>query len=111
MSLSRAAALEARTASIGLAAHVNAWLLNGSTPFDAVLDRSVATLGEFNLTEERRDRITVMRSAAATFANGQAITADPARYTSAEIAAMGKSSWKLDRVDKDDGLVVSWWLK
>ena len=111
MSLSRFAALEAKTALIGLAAFGNAWLLNGSTPFTAVLDRSAAVLGEYNLAEERRDRITLPRSVAASFSPGQSITADPARYTSAEITAMGKSSWKLDRIESDDGRLVTWWLK
>jgi len=111
MSLSRFAALEAKTAALGMAAFGNAWLLNGATPFTAILDRSVATLGEYNLTGERRDRITLPRSVAASFVAGQSIAADPARYTSAEITAMGKSSWKLDHVDTDDGTLVTWWLK
>jgi len=111
MSLSRFAALQARSASVAMATFGNAWLLNGATPFTAFLRQSEATLGEYNLSGERRDKITVQRSVAASFATGQTITADPARYTPAEIAAMGKSAWKLDRVDTDDGQLVTWWLK
>lgn len=112
MSLPRFAALESRVAALASTVFGNAHLVvNGSIQVTAVLDRGIAQLGEFDLTGERRDRISLRRADAATFAAGQTVAADHARYTAAEITAMGKSSWKLDRLDADDGHLVSWWLK
>lgn len=112
MSLPAFAALEAHVASVTASVFGNAYLLvNGSVQVTAVLDRGLAQVGEYGLTSERRDRITLPKSSASAFAAGQAVVADPARYTAGEITAMGKSSWKLDRVDADDGHLVSWWLK
>lgn len=68
-------------------------------------------VGEFGLTGERRDRITVHRADAAWFANGLTIEADPLTYSAAELAAMERTSWKLDRMADDDGHLVSWWLR
>lgn len=105
------AALESRLASATLGALANIKLAKGAGVVAAILDRSVETVGEFGLTGERRDRITLLRADASGWAGGDAIAADPATYTAGELAAMGKSSWKLDRIAADDGHTVSWWLK
>lgn len=98
-------------ASATLAAFANITLAKGAAVVEAVLDRAVEQMGEFGLTGERRDRITVLRTAASGWAGGDTIAADPATYSSGELAAMGKSSWKLDRIAADDGHTVIWWLK
>lgn len=105
------AALETAAAAAIQAAFANIRLVKGAAVVDATLDRSVDTLGEFGLTGERRDRITVLRSATSGWAGGDTIAVDPATYSVDEILAMPKSSWKLDRIDDDDGHTVSWWLK
>lgn len=112
MSLPRFAALESRVAAIASTVFGNTHLVvNGGVQVTAVLDRGISQIGEYDLTGERRDRISLRRADALTFAAGQTVVADTARYTAGEIAAMGKSSWKLDRLDADDGHLVSWWLK
>lgn len=103
--------IETSMAVAVMAAFANIRLAKGSAVVDATLDRSVETLGEYGLTGERRDRITVLRSAASGWAVGDTIAADPATYSAGELTAMGKSSWKLDRIANDDGHTVIWWLK
>lgn len=98
-------------ASATLGALANITLAKGAAVVEAMLDRSVETVGEFGLTGERRDRITLLRTAASGWAGGDSIAADPATYSSGELTAMGKSSWKLDRIAADDGHTVTWWLK
>jgi hypothetical protein len=105
------AALESRLASATMGALANITLAKGAAVVEAILDRSVETLGEYGLTGERRDRIILLRGDASGWAVGDAIAADPATYSAAELTAMGKSSWKLDRIAADDGHTVSWWLK
>lgn len=105
------AALESTLSSTVLTAFQNIRLAYGASVVGAVLDRAVDRVGEYDLTADRRDRITLARSDAAGFANGQTIAADPASYTVGDLAAMPKSSWKLDRIASDDGYQVVWWLK
>lgn len=105
------AALELRLASVTLATFHNIHLTDGVNVVGAVLDRGVEFIGEYGLTGERRDRITVKVADAAWFANGLAIQADPNTYSVAELLAMERTTWTLDRMAADDGLLVSWWLK
>lgn len=105
------ATLESNLASASLAAFENIRLTDGIAPFGAVLDRAVETVGEFSYTGERRDRITVLKSLATTFVPGMRIEADHATYTTAELLAMPRIEWTLDRKESDDGIVVVWWLK
>lgn len=105
------AALETRLAAAVMATFGNITLSNGVDAFAADLRRGVEFIGEYNLTGERRDRITVHKAAAAGFTNGLAIQADPNTYSPAELSAMERTSWYLDRVAADDGHLVSWWLK
>jgi hypothetical protein len=105
------AALESSLATATLGAFANIRLAIGAFVVDATLDRSVETLGEYGLTGERRDRITVLRTAASGWAGGDSIAVDPATYSVDEILAMPKSRWYLDRIASDDGHAVVWWLK
>lgn len=105
------AALESSLAAVTLGAFENIRLSDGVNVFGAVLDRSVETVGEFDLTGERRDRITVLNSVSGNFVPGMALEVDPAFYTVDEILAMPRAQWKLDRKDEDDGHVTVWWLK
>ena len=111
MALPAFASVESSLSASVLAAFQNIRLAHGAAVIDAVIDRALARIGEYDLSAERRDRITLARTAAAGFANGQTIAADPATYSVGELAAMPRSSWKLDRIDSDDGHLVSWWLK
>lgn len=105
------AALESSLAAVTLGAFENIRLSDGVNVFGAVLDRSVETVGEFDLTGERRDRITVLNSVSGNFVPGMALEVDPAFYTVDEILSMPRAQWKLDRKDEDDGHVTVWWLK
>lgn len=105
------AALESTLASVSLAAFANLTLSTGVAVFNAVMDRGVEFIGEYGLTGERRDRITVNRADAAEFATGLVLQADPNTYTTAELLAMERTSWTLDRIADDDGHLVSWWIK
>lgn len=106
-----AAKLENALANAEIAVHANIALTDGVRQFKAVLDRSVETVGEFDLTGERRDRITVLNSVSGNFVPGMALEVDPAFYTVDEILSMPRAQWKLDRKDEDDGHVTVWWLK
>lgn len=105
------AALESRLAAAVVTRLGNITLSSGVAVFDAVLDRAVEFVGEYGLTGERRDRIAVGRADAAAFVAGMVIEADPATYSAAELAAMDRTSWTLDRLAADDGHLVSWWLR
>lgn len=107
------AAVESLTAAASAALFSNISLIQGAYAFDATLDRGVDQIGEYDLTGERRDRISLPKATAtaAGFAPGVAIAVNPALYTAEQIAAMGKSIWKLDRPASDDGHMVGWWLK
>lgn len=107
------AALESTLSNTVITAFENIRLVAGAATFGAVLDRAVDKHGEYSLTSERRDRITLLKAAAtaAALTPGLAVAVDPAFYTPAQITAMVKSSWKLDRMESDDGHVVEWWLK
>lgn len=105
------AALEARLAAAVIARIGNITLSNGVDVLPADLRRGVEFVGEFGLTGERRDRITVHKADATWFANGLSIQADPNTYSPAELLAMERTRWTLDRVADDDGQLVSWWLR
>ena len=105
------ATLETRLASAVIARIGNITLANGVNVIAADLRRGVEFVGEYGLTGERRDRITVLRSSASWFVNGLAIQADPLTYSPAELLAMERTSWALDRLAEDDGQLVSWWLR
>lgn len=107
------ASIESTLAATSVATFENIRMIAGAVPFGAVMDRDVDTIGEYGLSGERRDRITVLKSASASagLAGGVAVSADPAYYTASEIAAMVPSSWVVDRLAVDDGHVVSWWLR
>lgn len=104
-------AIEASLSSVTIGALSNITIYKDGSVVSAILDRSVETLGEYGLTGERRDRITLLRADASGWAGGDSIAADPATYSADDLAAMVKSSWKLDRISSDDGHTVSWWLK
>lgn len=105
------AAIESTLARITQATFENIKFSNGVAAFGGVLDRGVEFVGEFGLTGERRDRITVHKADASWFANGLSIQADPLTYSAAELLAMERTRWYLDRMAADDGQLVSWWLK
>ena len=105
------AAFEASLSDTMVETFSNLVLTNGVSVVDAVLDRGAEFVGEYGLTGERRDRITIKKADAWWFANGVTIKADPATYTIDELLAMERHTWVLDRVDTDDGMLVSWWLK
>lgn len=105
------ATLETRLASAVIARIGNITLANGANVIPADLRRGVEFVGEYGLTGERRDRVTVQKSAASWFANGLVIQADPLTYSPAELLAMERTSWTLDRMADDDGQLVSWWLR
>ena len=107
------AQLEATLASSTLATFENVRLIlaDGVTAFGAVLDTDVEVLGEFGLTGEARSRISVSSADAANFTGGAIVNLDPATYTTDEILAMPRASWRLDRQASDDGHVAVWWLK
>ena len=89
----------------------NIMLSDGVSVFAATLDRDIEFTGDYGSMSERRARITVPRAIAAGFVRGGVLSADPATYSVDEILAMEKSRWKLDALEKDDGRVVSWWLR
>ena len=91
------AAIETSMATAMLAAFANITLVNGSDVFDAVLDSGVEFVGEYGLTGDLRDRLTVLKSDAREFANGLVLHADPATYSVDELLAMTRSAWTLDR--------------
>lgn len=105
------AALESRLAGAVIARIGNITLTNGVDGFRADLRRGVEFVGEYGITSERRDRITVLKADAGWFASGLSIQADPLAYSAAELLAMERASWTLDRVAEDDGQLVSWWLR
>lgn len=105
------AALESRLADAVVSRLGNITLFNGVDVLSADLRRAVEFVGEYGPTGERRDRITVSRADAATFVSGMPLEADPSTYTPAELLAMERSSWTLDRLASDDGHLVSWWLR
>lgn len=105
------AALESRLASVSLETFHNIHLTDGVNVFGAILDRGVEYVGEYGLTGERRDRITVSLADASWFANGLQVQADPLTYSVADLLAMERTSWFLDREAANDGHLVSWWLK
>lgn len=105
------AALETRLAAAVIGRLGNITLSNGVDVLSADLRRGVEFVGEYGITGERRDRITVTRAAAAAFVAGMVLEADPITYTAAELLAMDRTSWTLDRMADDDGHLVSWWLR
>ena len=105
------AALETQLAEMAIDTFHNIPLTNGADVFGAVLDRAVDTVGEFGLSGDPRDRITVLRAEAANFTPGMPLAADPATYSVTERLAMPRASWQLDRMASDDGYVQTWWLK
>lgn len=111
MPLPAFATLESSLAAVTLGAFENIRLTDGVNVFGAVLDRAVETVGEYGLSGERRDRISVLNEDCATFKPENVIAVDPATYTTDQILAMPRAEWKLDRKDSDDGQVSTWWLK
>lgn len=105
------AALESRLADAVIDGIGNIVLSNGITVLRADLRRGVEFVGEYGATGELRDRVTVRRQDAAWFERGMTIQADPLTYTPAELLAMPRTSWTLDRMAADDGHLVSWWLR
>ena len=107
------AAVEALSASAAAALFVNFHLIKGTYAFAVTLDRGVEQIGEYNLSGERRDRISLLKStaAAAGLAGGATVSPDPAHYSVGELAAMVPANWVIDRKDADDGHIVSYWLK
>jgi len=107
------ASIESTLAATSVATFENIRLIAGAVPFGTVMDRDVDMIGEYGLSGERRDRITLLKSvsAAAGLAGGVTVSPDPAYYSAGEIAAMVPSSWVVDRLAVDDGHVVSWWLR
>ncbi len=105
------AAIEAQLAETSMEVFENIHLLIGVDVIGAVLDRGVDPIGEFGMTNERRDRITVHVDDAVNFANGVAVQADPGTYTVDQLLAMERYTWTLDSEASNDGLLAVWWLK
>lgn len=103
--------LESRLADAVINGIGNIVLSNGIDVMRADLRRGVEFVGEYGATGELRDRITVRRQDAALFERGMVIQADPLTYTPAELLAMPRTSWTLDRMADDNGHLVSWWLR
>lgn len=103
--------VEARLAAAVIAQIGNITLSDGVNVIRADMRRGVDFVGEYGITGERRDRITVLKSDASWFVNGLSIQADPRTYSVDELLAMERTSWTLDRMAEDNGYLVSWWLR
>lgn len=103
--------LESRLADAVINGIGNIVLSNGIDVMRADLRRGMEFVGEYGATGELRDRITVRRQDAVWFERGLVIQADPLTYTPAELLAMPRTSWTLDRMADDNGHLVSWWLR
>jgi hypothetical protein len=111
MPLPSFATLERRLAAVNVGAFCNRVLVKGGVRFNAVLDRDLNPVGDFDLTAHRQDRLTLDLANAPALAIGDTVSMDPDWYTAPELAAESKTSWKLERKDSDDGTVAVWWLK
>ena len=105
------AAIEADVVAATQATFENVRLTDGINVFGAIMDRNAEFVGEYGMTGERRTRITVLTEYAANFTNGMTLALDPASYTTDAILAAERASWLLDRLDADDGVAASWWVK
>lgn len=103
--------LESMLADNAVRAFSNIALTTGVASCTAVLDRNVERLGEYGQFAESRDRLTFSKASAPPLAVGVVLTADPAVYSAAQRLAMPVSSWTLDELESDDGLVAVWWTR
>lgn len=105
------AALESRLASAVIGTLGNIALTDGVTSYSAVLDRNVQRVGEYGQFVESRDKIAFNKSVAPALEPGMVLAADPAVYSVAELLAMSATSWTLDALESDDGMVAVWWTR
>lgn len=106
------AALEARVNAVTLAKLANVRLVSGVSRFAAVLDNMVYDLGEFGASAERRQIVTFKKADLAVAPKpGDTVALDDAHYSAAELLAAERRCWTLDRLAKDDGSDLSYWLR
>lgn len=89
----------------------NIALTDGAASYTAVLDRNVARVGEYGNFIESRDQIAFRKSAAPLLSAGLVLNADPAVYSIDQLLAMPATSWTLDALESDDGMVAVWWTR
>ncbi len=104
----RFAKLEQRLANAAIKTFANIALLDADdNAIDAVLDEAEANFGEFDLTHEKRKTLTFNNVNG--LQKGAILSPNPLQYTPAEVAAMPEN-YKLDKLDKDDGTLQTWWI-
>lgn len=103
--------LEARLADKAVRAFANITLTDGVASYSAVLDRNVQRVGEYGQFVESHDQITFNKYAAPALAAGLVLAADPAVYSVDQLLAMPATSWTLDALESDDGMVAVWWTR
>lgn len=77
---------------------------------EAVLTKANANLGEFDLSHEQRLQLVVNKQLYAGLKSGDVLSANPLQYTPDEITAMPQSTFTLDKLAEDDGLIQKWWV-
>lgn len=105
------AVLESRLASAVVGMLANVALTDGAASYTAVLDSNVQRVGEYGQFSESRDQITFNKAAAPALAAGLVLNADPAVYSVDQLLAMPSTTWTLDALESDDGLVAVWWTR
>lgn len=104
----RFARLEARLSNAVMTTFANIALLDADdNAIDGVLDEAEQGFGEFDLTHEKRKTLTFKNVNG--LQKGAILTPNPLQYTPAEIAAM-PANYKLDKLDKDDGHLQTWFI-
>ena len=105
----RFAKLEQRLADAVVNTFANIALLDADdNAIDAVLDEAEANYGEFDLTHEKRKTLTFKNESG--LQKGAILTPNPLQYTPDEITAMPQSTFTLDKLVEDDGLIQKWWV-
>lgn len=77
----------------------------------AILDNTNHPFGEYEMNGEQRYTLTVNKQQYPALKRGDVLTANPLQYTPQELAAMPKTSFTLDAIEKDDGLMQVWWVQ
>lgn len=112
MALFNFANIEKRINTAVLGKFANVSLLDADdSPVLAILDYAETPLGEFELSAEQRPQLTIDKTQYGSLASGDVLTANPLQYTPDEIAAMPQSTFTLDVLEKDDGLMQVWWVR
>lgn len=104
----RFAKLEQKMANAVMATFANIALLDADdNAIDAVLDEAEATMGDFDLTHQKRKTLTFNNTIG--LQTGAVLSPNPLQYTPAEIAAM-PTSYTLDKLAEDDAYQQTWWV-